>query len=48
MGGIALGVASAVAFSGAAFLAYHEKGGRGWLIFAGILAAVAASDFAKS
>jgi hypothetical protein len=30
--------AAAVAFAGAAFLAYHEKEGWGWLVFAGILA----------
>jgi uncharacterized membrane protein HdeD (DUF308 family) len=30
-------IASAVAFAGAAFLAYYDKEGWGWLIFAGIL-----------
>lgn len=32
-------IASAVAFAGACFLAYKEKEGWGWLIFAGILVA---------
>lgn len=35
---IARGIASAVAFGGATFLAYHGKEGWGWLIFAAILA----------
>lgn len=30
-------LASAVAFAGATFLAYHGKEGWGWLIFAGII-----------
>lgn len=30
-------IAGAVAFAGAAFLAYHGKEGWGWLIFAGLL-----------
>lgn len=44
MGAIFIGLASATAFAGATFLAYHGKEGWGWLIFAGILAAGAASD----
>lgn len=44
MNAFAIGVASAVAFVGATFLAYHGKEGWGWLIFAGVLAAGAASD----
>lgn len=32
------GIAAAVAFAGAAFLAYYGKEGWGWLVFAGILA----------
>jgi hypothetical protein len=47
LGAIGVGIASAVAFGGATFLAYHGKDGWGWLIFAGIIAAGAASDFTK-
>lgn len=32
------GIAAAAAFIGAAFLAYYDKDGWGWLVFAGILA----------
>ncbi len=48
MNAIGLGLAAALAFGGATFLMYHDKEGWGWLIFAGIIAAGCASDFAKA
>jgi hypothetical protein len=43
MNAISVGIASALAFAGAILLAYHENDGWGWLIFAGIVAAMAAT-----
>jgi hypothetical protein len=46
MGAIGLGLASAVAFGGATFLAFHDKVGWGWLIIAGIVSAICATGVA--
>ena len=47
MNAVGIGIAGAVAFGGAAFLIFAGKDGWGWLIFAGIIAVMAAEGASK-